>query len=329
MPTLAPVFDPPSSSLASSSSTASSFASRNSMSPVSSVPTSPERESRKENGKPGETERVLTIPAVKLDSPTISDEMAAHLSISLIGHVLFLKSQVPFPVMQLARMSGGKSSNSRAAKKRAEFMNAFDELSSHLNTTFSALATALARSRTGTDADDEVQTATAYLGVVLGPTVGTAKARVLMALEGLEVKEWGTRDDDEPETSVESEEEGEEEESDSDAASGSGDEQPPPSPPVSVTFSRPPSLRGPSPAPTPSSSSSPQNALRGTSSSPSQPHLVAPQRTHAEQQQEFRLAERMLSRTLANACADGPGMAVELAPTQTHVLLRAPRRFAH
>jgi len=51
--------------------------------------------------------------------------------------------------------------------------------------------------------------------------------------------------------------------------------------------------------------------------------------THAEEQRTLRTAERLLARTLVNANAEGSGMAVELAPTQTHVLLRAPRRFSH
>lgn len=35
--------------------------------------------------------------------------------------------------------------------------------------------------------------ANAYLAIVLGPTVSVPKARVMLALEGLEVKVWGAR----------------------------------------------------------------------------------------------------------------------------------------
>ena len=67
-------------------------------------------------------------------------------------------------------------------------INAFDELSSHLHTTFSALSTALARNPACRSTD------TVYLSLVLGPTIGAPKARVVLALEGLEVKIWGDRE---------------------------------------------------------------------------------------------------------------------------------------
>lgn len=38
-----------------------------------------------------------------------------------------------------------------------------------------------------------VQRANAYVAFVLGPTVGVPKARVILSLEGLDVKVWGTR----------------------------------------------------------------------------------------------------------------------------------------
>jgi hypothetical protein len=39
--------------------------------------------------------RTLKIPFVKLETPAIKEDMAASLAIALLGHVLFLKSQVP------------------------------------------------------------------------------------------------------------------------------------------------------------------------------------------------------------------------------------------
>jgi len=44
---------------------------------------------------------------VNVNQDVITDVMAAHLATSLLGHVLFLKNQVPFPVTQLARIPGG------------------------------------------------------------------------------------------------------------------------------------------------------------------------------------------------------------------------------
>ncbi len=44
---------------------------------------------------PSVRKRALKIPSLKLDIPTIQDDMAASLAVALLGHVLFLKSQVP------------------------------------------------------------------------------------------------------------------------------------------------------------------------------------------------------------------------------------------
>ena len=47
-------------------------------------------------------ERVLRIPFMKLEVPAIQDDMAASLAVTLLGHVLFLKSQVPLCVVLLS-----------------------------------------------------------------------------------------------------------------------------------------------------------------------------------------------------------------------------------
>ena len=39
--------------------------------------------------------RTLKIPFVELETPAIQEDMAASLAVALLGHVLFLKSQVP------------------------------------------------------------------------------------------------------------------------------------------------------------------------------------------------------------------------------------------
>jgi hypothetical protein len=240
------------------------------------------------------------------------------------------------PVAQLARVPGG-ASTSRAAKKRSDMINAFDELSSHLHTTFSALSTALAQNPTHRSTD------TVYLALVLGPTIGAPKARVVLAVEGLEVKIWGKREDiDEASLTSEGSREGDDiEDYSSDDGSEAGDdsihgsteedtdsdvgdvEESPSSPPAS----EPPLSRSPSPlleepprplSPAPASSI--RRPLRPSlspnssqSSSASRPYLAPkPARTHAEGQQALRAAERLLSRTLLNASAEGGGMAAEL-----------------
>ncbi|KAH9950058.1 hypothetical protein B0H21DRAFT_785725 [Amylocystis lapponica] len=301
----------------------------------------------------------LTIPTVQLDTERITHTMAATLALSLLGHVLFLKSQVPFPVLQLARMPGAQS-DSRAGRRREDLLSAIDTLTSHLHTSFSALSTALAlRSAKGKGSAD---TARAQLAFVLGPSVGAARARVMFIVDGLEVKHWGERtdglgmskntprvgngenfdqdDDDEDEGSGEEEDgETEEDESEDDFASEDESDASDGQSDAYETSSEPPASRSPSPSP-PSSDGpsrthspvlrpSPIKVHTELASSPTTPPLP-PQQTYAEEQSALRAAERLLSRTLASACAEeGGGMSCELAPTQTHVLLRAPRRFAH
>lgn len=216
-------------------------------------------------------------------------------------------------------------------------ITAFDELSSHLHTTFSALSTALARNQTRGSTD------TVYLALVLGPTIGAPKARVILALEGLEVKVWGTREEVE-EARLSSDAPREDDDADdcssNDGSEASGDsheeaeedtssdvtdteESPPPSEPPSSRSPSPlseePSLPS-SPAPAISSGAS-RRPLRPSlspksspSSSASQPYLAPkPTQTHAEEQQTLRAAERLLARTLVNAYAESVGiMAAEL-----------------
>ncbi|KAJ4472510.1 hypothetical protein C8J55DRAFT_520268 [Lentinula edodes] len=285
---------------------------------------------------------VPKIPRVCLDMDVIPDMMAARLATSLLGHVLFLKNQIPFPVAQLSRLPGGKS-NSRAAKLKHDLIDSFDTLSSHLDTTFTALSTAFARcSPTGasasgdSNADEQSPGSQAYLAILVGPSIGTAKSKVIFAVDGLETKIWGVRDD--LPRKVEAREEVEDE-SDSDAEEGleetyetfdDDDEENSHYEPedsdseddsdVCSTSSRPDS---PTPKPPPSP---PRRVYPSTSSQTSPTHLL---QDHAREQQKIRAADQLLSRTLAMADAEGRGMASELVPTQTHVLLRAPRRFSH
>ncbi|KAH9963273.1 hypothetical protein BC827DRAFT_158629 [Russula dissimulans] len=321
---------------------------------VSTPPTSPEQDVVvQQSDVPSKRDRALKIPCVTLEMPAIREDMAATLAVALLGHVLFLKSQVPFPVTQLGRVPGA-SSASRAARKRSDMITAFDELTSHLHTTFTALSIALARNPAHRSTD------TVYIALVLGPSIGVPRARVVLALEGLEVKIWGERDDleqarmssdglyeddeDEDDCSSDDDSEGDasrcgdanaEEYADADNSDVKEDaEEPPRSPPAS----EPPSSRSPSPSsekPSHPSSAPPATSIRLPlrpllSSGSSRPYLAPPPaRTRAEEQQVLRAAERLLARTLVNAHAEGGGMAAELAPTQTHVLLRAPRRFSH
>ncbi|KAJ6465953.1 hypothetical protein C8R47DRAFT_1201498 [Mycena vitilis] len=245
-----------------------------------------------------------TVSRITLDVDDISAELAGHLAATLVGHVLFLKNQVPFPVMQLYRIPGGKSTP-RALKQRTELLDAVDTLSSHLGTTFSALSTALARGAKGA----RTRRARAYLAVLVGPSIGSAKTRVMFAVDGLVVRVWGEReesDDDESE---------EQSDADSDTDSSTGSHFA-----ADADASSPPPSRSPSPctSPVPSIPSIPPLPIPP----PSKGKAPPPQST----QQTLRAADRLLAHTLATA---EHSMAAELAPTQTHILLRAPRRFAH
>jgi hypothetical protein len=240
-------------------------------------------------------------------------------------------------------------------------INAFDELSSHLHTAFSALSTALARNPTRPSAD------TVYIALVLGPTIGAPKARVILVLEGLEVKVWGEREDisekallssegggdedyssddgsEAEDDSTHEDHDAEEEDTDNTSDVGDGDaEESPSSPPASEPPpSRSPSpspeseesSRPPSPVPVPALESSIRRPLRPSlspkssqsGSSASRPYLAPkPARTHAEGQQALRAAERLLARTLVNAYAEGGGMAAELGACP----VSHGERFAH
>ncbi|KIK77877.1 hypothetical protein PAXRUDRAFT_834820 [Paxillus rubicundulus Ve08.2h10] len=298
------------------------------------------------------------IPTVMLDTDLVTGTMAARLCISFLGHVMFLKNQVPFPIVQLARMPGSDNT-SRAAKKRHELLNSFDTLTSHLYTTFIALSTALAlrgtpeksKFATSKDVNPKQGVSRAFFAVVLGPTVGAAKSRVMVGIDGLETKIWGLREDVPqvsfvtPRQQHDEDSEGDKDESpdgtgesgsdsaDSDEESASeqdsdeednvyesGSEG---SGTGSCAVSPPPSR---SPSPALSSGSSP---LTSPPTAPPPPCKLPFHRV--EEEDTLRAAERLLSRTLASACAedDGQGMASEMAPTQIHVLLRAPRRFVH
>ena len=103
MPILTPSYLPPAPGLASHSpSCASSNATCHSP-PRSQVPTpltSPEQEATTQRSDvPLKRERSLKVPSVKLDVPAIQEDMAASLAVALLGHVLFLKSQVPLCVV--------------------------------------------------------------------------------------------------------------------------------------------------------------------------------------------------------------------------------------
>ncbi|KAL0569015.1 hypothetical protein V5O48_012950 [Marasmius crinis-equi] len=303
------------------------------------------------------------IPTVRLDVPIITDSIAARLATTLLNHVLFLKNQVPLPVVILHKQ---RQTNTKADKPRLELLNTLDILSSHLDTTFTALSSAYARCNNGTHGPRPSRPT--HLAILIGPSISTARAKVIFGVDGLEEKVWGLRDDfrlgheNDPEDEDESEEEAEsegEEESDDDDGSEEDDseeegddndedasvdgEDPPNSDtdgddddddddgkdeqeyadanpqPLSIKSQSPPPMQN-SPTQSKLQSQRPHASTR--------PQQVQPQ-SYAELQAILHKADRLFSNTLARAEGEGHGMSAELAPTQTHILLRAPRRFKH
>ncbi|KAI6106071.1 hypothetical protein EDD16DRAFT_1746693 [Pisolithus croceorrhizus] len=292
------------------------------------------------------------VPTVRLDTERVTHELAARLATSFLAHVLFLKNQIPFPIAQLARMPDTET-RSRATKKRQQLLGSFDTLASHLYTTFVTLSTSLAlrHTRVGTDEiSGRRDVGSVFLAIVLGPTIGTAKSRVIMGIDGFDIKVWGLRDDatrpsmstktaecshvdnddlseesgshDSKEDvgtddSIESLRETDEESTANQSSSEDGEED-------SSDDEPPPPSRSPSPSPT---SSPPPQPL-----APAPEHVALPPRLEESDDTVLRAAERLLSFTLARACAEdihGQGIAAELPPTNVHVLIRAPRRFTH
>ncbi|KAJ6615531.1 hypothetical protein B0H10DRAFT_2040881 [Mycena sp. CBHHK59/15] len=268
-----------------------------------------------------------TVSKVPLDIEKISADIASDLALTFIGHVLFLKNQVPFPITQLYRIPGGKSS-ARALKLRTDLLASFDTLSSHLDTTFTALSTAFARtSDLQVDLKPDRPTRRAYLAILVGPSIGSAKTKVIFAVDGMAVKIWGERDDDD--SSDEDEESNDEDDeglddsdlSDTDSSQdGDSDSE----------VSSPPHSRSPSPSPP------------STSPLPTPLCITEPMPSSTSREQTLRTANRLLSHTLSTAehsMSAELGMPrpllpsvhtlIFLAPSQTHILIRAPRRFDH
>jgi len=99
MPILTPSFLPHPPGLSSHSPSSKATCLRAPGSQVPTPPTSPEQDAvTQRSDPPPKRECALKIPSVNLEVPSIQENMAASLAIALLGHVLFLKSQVPLCV---------------------------------------------------------------------------------------------------------------------------------------------------------------------------------------------------------------------------------------
>lgn len=93
MPILTPSYLPPP---ANTTFPSSACASSNGTNPSATTPTSPEQDPVTQRlDVPSVRKRTLKIPFIELETPAIQEDMAASLAVALLGHVLFLKSQVP------------------------------------------------------------------------------------------------------------------------------------------------------------------------------------------------------------------------------------------
>ncbi|EEB89422.1 hypothetical protein MPER_12480, partial [Moniliophthora perniciosa FA553] len=186
--------------------------------------------------------------------------------------------------------------NTKADKPRLELLNSLDILSSHLDTTFTALSTAFAKCKSSP------KTQPAYIAILVGPSITSAKQKVIFGVDGLEAKIWGMRDDL-PEQGSD-----EEEEEEYDSSSRSGDEQPEDSASESEEEEEESEDNEAEP-PKPLSSSQNRNSPPRR-----QPHLVSTQShtSHTEQQRLLYRADRFFSSTLARAEGEGRGMSAEM-----------------
>jgi hypothetical protein len=201
-------------------------------------------------------------------------------------------------------------------------LSSYDTISSHLDTTFSALSTALARcsgaSARLSASPEGKKVAQAHVAILVGPSLGTAKSKVILGIDGLETRIWGAREgsaaqgdgqvdkrdekeDGESEDEEEEEEDGEEEdeeegEEEANSLEGSDDDAEEPEESDEEDDDEE-EIEGEEESDDEESTSSPP----------------LPQVSYAEEQKFLQNADRLLSRTLAAADAEGNGIASEMS----------------
>lgn len=242
------------------------------------------------------------------------------------------------PVAQLGRLP--IPPDSKSSKKRIDLLDAIDTLSCHLYSTFSALSSSLALN--SLKYPHKSGHAQVHLLILLGPSLFGPRSRLLLTIDGLTVQAWNYGTDGEALSHCK-----DENQCNGRNAGGRPDR-------VRTTDQvRSPLSSIPLPAtnvlhkknPTSPERTSLDSTKSSGPPSPSDKSLVG----YSGEQQALSAAERLLSRSLATACAeDGATLNVELGPnpsstlkcsslnadlmlepTQMHVLIQAPRRFHH
>ena len=202
--------------------------------------------------------------------------------------------------------------NTRAAKQRAELLASFDILSSHLDTTFTALSTAFARCQSSYLASDSAAknlppqsgVARAYLAILVGPSLSTPKSKVILTVDGLDARIWGQREesgkpeeeDGEVDEEVDDDDE-DEDDADDDNHADSDDQEEPEDSDVDVDDDDISESDG----------DTDSNKEEDTALASPPPYI-----SHAEEQRFLNSADRLLSRTLAGADAESYGLSAEL-----------------
>ena len=199
----------------------------------------------------------------------------------------------------------------KADKSRLELLNTLDILASHLDTTFTALSTAYARCLPATT----TALRPTYLAILIGPSISTARAKVIFGVDGMEEKVWGMRDDGDEEESEEDEAEESEGDDDEDEDGGEDDDD---DDDENEDENEDGDEGGPPDSDTDSDEEDdPQSEVNRLpqqleSTKPSQVYAAAHPQSYAELQALLHRADRLFSNTLARAEGEGRGMSSEL-----------------
>jgi hypothetical protein len=202
--------------------------------------------------------------------------------------------------------------DSKSSKRRVDLLDAVDTLSCHLDSTFSALSSSLALN--SHQYPQRFGHAQVHLLILLGPSLFGPRSRILLTIDGLKVQAWETEREVSPRLRDENQ-------------CGGGNisrlnrahilnqVRLPLSSMLPLTTTN--VVRGNDPGST-GLMIVPGGPLNSTKSSdPSSPSVVA-LASHLGEQQTLSAAERLLSRSLAMACAeDGVTLNAELGPSHS------------
>lgn len=156
-----------------------------------------------------------------------------------------------------------------------------------MDTTFSALSTALSRCSN----DKETEITRAYLVILVGPSLASAKSKVVLGIDGLEKRIWGTH------TYISSTQAGDDKNQVQDPVAETEDDDSGEDPDDSESEEE---------LEQEESEDEDEDSYVGSSSPP----LAQP--SHANEQRFLQNAERLLSHTLAAADGDGRGIISEM-----------------